>query len=296
MSWATWSFEQRREALEQLVEEAPAAWERLPSEQRGGWELDREGQAGSLLFCREGLPLCLYATPGWEQYAEDGADLCVVPAEGHDAEGTVLEPPPLRVEWTGVLAADLQLFFAALEPLFRWAEGKPEEKRPRFVAACPKGHADLQLRRPADFQVSGASADGSFLELLDEDRPVSVDWEADGEQGVTSGCWCVECGEWYAESECIHPADDAGNAELPDLGEEDTCGCGDEEECGEPAPNGHLCEACSGAGCSVGEACRFEVEKHLGELQPPPAAPEAPNPFTRREPPMGSPAFLGPQL
>lgn len=90
----------------------------------------------------------------------------------------------------------------------------------KYAAACPKGHAKgLQLRRPADFEVAGASPDGSMLDLASETAPASVDWEADGEPGVTSGVWCPTCDGWYFEEECIHPADDAGNPIIPALGD-----------------------------------------------------------------------------
>ena len=102
----------------------------------------------------------------------------------------------------------------------------PPPKPPRFAAACPKGHREgLQLRRPADFPITGCDEDGDILET--EEHPASVDWEADGEPGVTSGVWCSACEEWFHESECVHPCDDAGNPELPELGE---AGRQDEEE------------------------------------------------------------------
>jgi hypothetical protein len=90
----------------------------------------------------------------------------------------------------------------------------------RWAACCPKGHEkDLQLRRPADFKITGVAGAGDYLEC-EESEPESVDWEEDGTPGVVSGVWCPTCDEWYLESECLHACDDAGNPEIPSLGED----------------------------------------------------------------------------
>lgn len=88
--------------------------------------------------------------------------------------------------------------------------------RPRYALACPKGHAErLRLRVLVDAPPI-VGADG---ELHPDLESTECEPQPTGSMaGIDSGVWCPTCGEWYPESDCVHDADAAGNAIIPDLG------------------------------------------------------------------------------
>lgn len=259
MSWATMTKEEQLGHLERLVE---LLGERRPA--KPGWKAELS-EVGTVLWVPEhtNARLFVYATPGWEQRLD--SDLGLVPVDVGDDTGSVLEgEPAVRVRWTGELEPDLALYLEALDELFAWVAeqerakvstdwlsqaGQHGPRRPRFAAACPKGHREgLQLRFVADAPFTVLPNGDGLDPTLEKPSEVEVQ-EPGSEPGVDSGVWCPECDEWYGESECIHPTDDLGNPEIADLGEqgrpEEEEEEDEEEEEEEPE---RTCEGCGAKG------------------------------------------------
>lgn len=77
-----------------------------------------------------------------------------------------------------------------------------------LIAACPKGHTDLQIRFPCEFKVIGVGGGTTLNDAyLEADLLVVVDMDVEVDQhqepGITSGVWCPACEEWYRQHECI---------------------------------------------------------------------------------------------
>lgn len=94
--------------------------------------------------------------------------------------------------------------------------------KPTHALACPEcgNRDDLQVRMIVDVpavlveDVGGGFVDGKLDDVDAIEQP-----EVDGEPGVDDGVWCPRCESWSHRSECVHPVDDAGNPEIPSLGE-----------------------------------------------------------------------------
>lgn len=132
------------------------------------------------------------------------------PHEGHDAVCETCEGHPGHVpcpdcQMTSVEDEDPS---DSTPPATESASGE------KHAIACPKGHTkDLLLRVVVDCPVilGGAGIEPALSEDCEIQPP-------SGSIGCDDGIWCPHCEEWYDDSECVWPADDAGNPIIDDLG------------------------------------------------------------------------------